>query len=108
VTSTIQKDTTCSGLKLWLSLYFTQRTQTATKILPTFKLDITVSYVGHTFRSWHVMTSNKCVQLLTKYLHDSFCLMRQNRRYLSNIHLKSIGSSVLNYEVATIETLVFC
>jgi len=33
--------------------------------------------------------------------------MRQNSRCISNIHLKSIGSSVLNYEVAAIETLGF-
>jgi len=32
--------------------------------------------------------------------------MRQNRRCLSNIHLKSTGSTVLNYDVATIETIV--
>jgi len=51
---------------LWLSLFLTQRTQTATKSMPTFKLDITVSYVGHTFQTCHVMTSNKCVQPLTK------------------------------------------
>jgi len=60
--STIQRDTTFSGLKLWLSL-FTHRTQTATKSLPIFELDITVSYVGHTFQTCHVMTSDKCVQL---------------------------------------------
>jgi len=65
MTSTIQKDTTSWGLKLWLSLFFTQQTQTATKSLPTFKLDITVNYVGHTFQICHVMTSNKRVQLLT-------------------------------------------
>jgi len=34
--------------------------------LPTFRLDITVSYVGHAFQTCHVITSNKCVQLLTK------------------------------------------
>jgi len=45
---------------------FTQRRQTATKSLPTFKLDIPVNYVGHAFQTWHVITSNKCVQLLTK------------------------------------------
>jgi len=50
----------------WLSLFFTQRTQTATKGLLTFELDITVSYVGHTFQTCHVMTSNKCVQLQKK------------------------------------------
>jgi len=45
---------------------FTQRRQTATKSLPTFKLDITVSYVGYALQTWHVITLNKCVQLLTK------------------------------------------
>jgi len=93
-------------LKLWLSLFFTQRTQTATKSLPTFKLDITVSYVGHTFQTCQVMTSNKFVQLLTKSLQNCFCLMRQNRCCLSHIHLKSIGSTALNFKVATIQTLV--
>jgi len=57
VTSTIQRDTTRSGLKLWLSLFFTQRTQTATKTLPTFKSDFTVScVVGHAFQTCHVIT----------------------------------------------------
>ena len=51
MTSTIQRDTTCWGLKLWLSLLFAQRRQTATISLPTFKLDITVNYVGHTFQT---------------------------------------------------------
>jgi len=30
------------------------------------KSDFTVSYVGHAFQTCHVITSNKCVQLLTK------------------------------------------
>jgi len=34
--------------------------------LRSFKLDITVSYVGHAFLTCNVITSNKCVQLLTK------------------------------------------
>jgi len=41
-------------------------TNTATKSLPTFKLDNTVSYVGRALQTCHVITSNKCVQLLTK------------------------------------------
>jgi len=43
-----------------------QRRQTATKSLPTFKLYFMVSYVGHAFQTCLVITSNKCVQLLTK------------------------------------------
>jgi len=78
MTSTIQRDTTCWGWKLWLSLFFTQRRQTATKSFPTFKLDFTVSCVGHAFQTCHVITSNKCVQLLTKKLQICFCLMRHN------------------------------
>jgi len=66
MTSTIQRDPTYWGFKLWLSLFFTHRTQTATKSLPRFKLDITVSYVGHAFQTCHVMTSDKCAQLLKK------------------------------------------
>jgi len=31
-----------------------------------FKLDFTVRYVGYAFETCHVITSNKCVQLLTK------------------------------------------
>jgi len=34
--------------------------------LPTLKLDVTVNYVDHAFQTCHVITSNKCVQLLTK------------------------------------------
>jgi len=68
-----------------LSLFFTQRRQTATKSLPTFKLDIAVRWVVHAFQTCHVITSNKCVQLLTKQLQNCFCLMRQNRWCLSNI-----------------------
>jgi len=39
--------------------------------LPTFKLDVTVSYVGHAFQTchaFHVIPLNNCVhvQLLTK------------------------------------------
>jgi len=66
VTSTIQRDTTCWGLKLWLSLLFTQCTQTAIKSLPPFKLHIMVSYVGNALPTFHVITSNECAQLLTK------------------------------------------
>ena len=106
VTSTIQRDTTGWSLKLWYSLLFTQRWQTVTKSLPKFKLDIRVSYVRHAFQTCHVITSKKCVQLLTKQLQNCFCLLRQNRRCLSNIHFKSVGSTALNYEVATTETLV--
>jgi len=47
-------------LKLWLSLFFTQRRQTATKRFPTFKVDIAVSYVGHALQTCHVITSIKC------------------------------------------------
>jgi len=57
-----------------------------------------VHYIGHAFQTCHVITSNKCVQLLTKQLQNCFCLMRQNRRCLSNIHLKysvGIGSTVI-------------
>ena len=39
------RDTTCWGLKLWFSIFFAKHRQTATKSLPTFKLDITVSHV---------------------------------------------------------------
>jgi len=54
-------------LRLWLSLFFTQRRQTATKkILRTFKLNVVVSYVGNAFQTWHVIISYKCMQLLTK------------------------------------------
>jgi len=34
--------------------------------LLTFELDNKVSYVGHAFQTCRVITSNKCVQLLTK------------------------------------------
>jgi len=40
-----------------------------------------------------------------KITSELFCLMRQSRCCLSNIHLERIGSATLNYEVATIETL---
>jgi len=45
-------------------IFQTQRRQTATKSFPTFKLDITVSYVGHAFQTCRVIISNKCMQLL--------------------------------------------
>jgi len=64
--------------------------------LHTFKLNLAVSYVGHVFQTYHLITSNEYVQLLKKYLQNYFCLMRQNRRCLSNIHLKSIGFTAIN------------
>jgi len=55
-----------------LSLYFMRCRQKATKNLPALKLDVTVSYVGHAFQTFHVfstcyvITSNNCVHLVTK------------------------------------------
>jgi len=62
----------CWGLELWLSLFFTQRRQKPSKSFPTLNLDFKVSYEGLAFQSCHVITSNKCVLLLTKYLLNSF------------------------------------
>jgi len=70
--NTLHIDTTCWGLELWLSLYFTQHRQKAIKSLPALKLGVTVSYIDHAFQTcnvfWtcHMITSNNCVQLLTK------------------------------------------
>jgi len=49
-----------------LPILYTAWTNIAPKSLPTFKLDVTVNYAGHAFQTCHVITSNKCVQLLTK------------------------------------------
>jgi len=66
VTSTMQRDTTCWGLELWLSLFYATYRQKTTKSLPTLKLDVTVSYVDHALQTCHVITSCNCVQLLEK------------------------------------------
>ena len=38
----------------WLSLFFMQRIHKATEGLPTLKLDVMVSCVGHAFQTCHV------------------------------------------------------
>jgi len=62
----------------------TIRRQKAIKSLPALKIDVTFSYAGHAFQTchvfwtFHVITSNNCVQLLTKLFHNSFRVMRRN------------------------------
>jgi len=56
-----------------------------------------VSYVGHAFQTCHVITSNKCVLLLTKLLHNCFCLMRYKRGCLSNIPLNPFSPTCATF-----------
>jgi len=51
VTSTIQSDTTCRGLELWLNLSLRNADK---KLHKTLKLDVIVTYVGHAFQTCHV------------------------------------------------------
>jgi len=66
VTSTIQSDTTCRGLELWLNLSLRNADK---KLHKTLKLDVIVTYVGHAFQTCHVfwtchaITLNNCVQV---------------------------------------------
>ena len=49
--------------------------------------DVTVNWGSHVHRTFRVNTLNNCIHLLAKKLQNNFCLMRQNRHCLSNVHL---------------------
>jgi len=87
MTSTIQRDSTCCGLSYGLACSLHNVKKTATKSFPIFRLDNAASFVGLALQTCHVITANKCVQLLTKQLQNCFRLMRQNRRCLSNMYV---------------------
>ena len=49
--------------------------------------DVTVNWGSHAHRTFRVNTLNNYIHLLAKKLQNNFCLMRQNRHCLSNVHL---------------------